>query len=370
MKILQFGKAYPPANLGGVEVVIQLLMEGLNDNEVLCDTLGVNDKRIYKEDKYKNGTIFRCKLVLKKFSTLFSFQVVRKLNKIKDNYDIIHVHSPDPMAAIALFLIKPKKPIVLHWHSDILKQKLLLFFYKPLLKWLMKKSEVIIATSPNYIEGSKLLNLFVEKCKVVPIGIDTHKRTEENNRFLSFENKKIIFSLGRLAYYKGFQYLIEAGIDLPDDVNIVIAGEGDEQKKLEAIIEKHKLKNKVFLIGKINETEKDFFFRIAKIFVLSSIFKTEAYAIVQVEALSYGIPIISTQIHGSGVDWVNVNGITGITVPIMDSKSISNAINNILYDEELYNTYSKNSLERYREFLTRDKMIKETISIYKNILSQ
>ena len=63
MKILQLGKAYPPANLGGVEVVIQLLNEGLNDAGISCDVLGVNDVPIYIKEKYKQGFIYRAKLL-------------------------------------------------------------------------------------------------------------------------------------------------------------------------------------------------------------------------------------------------------------------------------------------------------------------
>lgn len=370
MKILQFGKAYPPANLGGVEVVIQLLTEGLNDEGITCDALGVNDISEYKVDHYKQGNIYRAKLNIKKFSTLFSLQVIKIFKKIRNDYDIIHVHSPDPMAAIAMFLSKPKKPIVLHWHSDILKQKILLIFYRPLLKWLMSKSSVIVATSPNYIEGSDLLNLYRNKCVVVPIGVNilTNDKQIEKNRFSGLKNKNIIFSLGRLAYYKGYEYLVKSALTIPTDCIIVIAGEGEERQKLEEIIKENKLEDKVLLPGKITDAEKDFLFKNSKIFALSSIFKTEAYAIVQVEALSYGLPIVSTQIPGSGVDWVNVNGYTGITVPIMNSKIIAESIETMLKDENLYQEFSKNAVKRYNEELTRDIMIKKTIDIYKDIL--
>ncbi|MFC7347705.1 glycosyltransferase [Chryseobacterium zhengzhouense] len=372
MKILQFGKAYPPANLGGVEVVIQLLTEGLNDDNIVCDALGVNDKAEYVEEEYKTGTIYRSKLMIKKFSTLFSFQVIKILRKIQNDYDILHIHSPDPMAAIALLLTRPKVPIVLHWHSDILRQKFFLFFYKPLLLWLMKKSSVIIATSPNYIKGSKILEQFKNKCQVVPIGINVKQSNvePENNRFLSLNNKNIIFSLGRLAYYKGFEYLIKAATFLPKDSIIVIAGEGEEREKLERIIKDNKLEHRVLLPGKITDLEKDFLFKKSKIFALSSIFKTEAYAIVQVEALSYGLPIVSTKIPGSGVDWVNQDNITGITVPIKNSVELGEAINKIINDENLYTKFSKNALSRYHSELTRDIMIKKVLSIYNDVIEK
>ena len=134
------------------------------------------------------------------------------------------------------------------------------------------------------------------------------------------------------------------------------------------IIDENSLHEKVFLLGKISEEEKEFLFRNAKIFALSSIYKTEAYAIVQVEALSYGLPIISTKIPGSGVDWVNKDKETGIIVPIRDSLSISKAINSLLNDEELYKKYSENAYNRYSENFTKDKMIEKIIALYNKLL--
>lgn len=373
MKILQLGKAYPPANLGGVEVVIQLLTEGLNDEEdgYVCDSLGVNDRYSYKEDYYKNGIIYRTKLIVKKFSTLFSVQIISRLRKIHKEYDIIHIHSPDPMSAIALWLVNPKSKVVLHWHSDILRQKKLLFFYKPLLDWLLRKSVLILATSPNYIDGSEQLREFVHKCKVLPIGVDVVNDKSKNsaimNKFSSFEGKNIIFSLGRLAYYKGFRYLVECGKFLKEHEIIVIAGDGEEKELLLEIIKREKLENKVFLVGKVSQEEKDYLFKKAKLFVLSSIYKTEAYAIVQVEALAYGLPIVSTKIEGSGVDFVNQNNVSGLVVPICDSLAISNAIYKIIENEELYNSFSENAINRYEINFTRGKMIKKLLKYYNNL---
>ena len=377
MKILQLGKAYPPVNLGGVEVVIAFLTEGLNKFGYSCDALGVNDTHSFVMQPGKfGGNIYRTKLVIKAFSTLFSLQLVNYLNHIKNNYDVIHIHSPDPMAAIALFICNPKAKIVLHWHSDILKQKILLVFYKPLLNWLLKRADLILSTSPNYIVGSSYLSKHISKTKVLPIGLDIIKEelpsSFKENLSKAYEGKKIIFSLGRLAYYKGFDYLILAALHLPDNCMIVIAGEGDntEKKRLSILIESNNLSNKVRLIGKVSEHQKQWFFENATLFALSSIYKTEAFAIVQVEALSYGLPIVSTRIEGSGVDWVNQHGSTGITVPIKDEKALATALIKLIDDEELYRQTKKNALERYVSIFTADAMIKRQITYYEELFSK
>lgn len=370
MKVLQLGKAYPPVNLGGVEVVIQLLAEGLNQNNILCDVLGVNSENKFKvEDGRYGGKIYRTKLIRKIFSTLLSYQLIIKLFKLRAEYQIIHIHSPDPMAALALLLVRPKCKIVLHWHSDILKQRFLLFFYFPILLWLLNRSDLILATSPNYIEGSPYLRKFRKKVEVLAIGIDYKEpNILEDSIKDKFFGKKIIFSLGRLAYYKGYEYLVKSMELLSDDYILIIAGEGSERKKLEKIIDEKKLKQKVFLMGKIDDYIKDQLFQISDVFVLSSIFKTEAFAIVQVEAMSYGIPIISTKIHGSGVDWVNKNNETGFIVPIKDPVAISSMIVKLFSSEDLLNKFKLNSKLRFNNEFTKKVMIDNLIKKYGNLL--
>ena len=365
MKVLQLGKAYPPVNLGGVEVVIKLLAEGLNENNVLCDVLGVNSSYnfVVEEGKF-GGKIFRTKLIKKMFSTLLSLQLISKLYELRNEYQIIHIHSPDPMAALALFIVKPKCKIVLHWHSDILKQRILLVFYFPILKWLLKRSDLILATSPNYIEGSYLLRKFKKKVEVLAIGIDnTIPNKIDKSIKNKFEGKKIIFSLGRFSYYKGYEYLVKSMEFLSDDYILILAGDGSERKKIEKIITEKKLNNKINLVGKIDDYLKDQFFQICDVFVLSSILKTEAFAIVQVEALSYGKPIISTKIEGSGVDWVNNDGETGYIVPIKDPIAISNSIVKLLSNEDL-SKFKLNSKIRFNKKFTKKVMIDNLLKKY------
>ena len=372
MKILQVGKAYPPVNLGGVEVVIQLLTEGLNMKKYDCDALGVNDSYTFKAELGKyGGIVFRTKLLFKAFSTLFSFQLITELGRIKSNYDIIHIHSPDPMAAIALFICKPSCKVVLHWHSDILKQKILLFFYKPILWWLINRADLILATSPPYIEGSKYLTKSKFKTQVLPIGLNVEKIDVpieiDRDYKRKFGNKKIIFSLGRLAYYKGFEYLILSAKFLAEDCIILIAGEGSEYERLNSIIIENYLTDKVILMGKVSDYQKAWLFENCFVFALSSIFKTEAYAIVQVEAMAYGKPIVSTRIEGSGVDWVNLDNYSGITVPTKDPESLGNAIKKILNDPGLCKEFSRNALKRYNQMFTYEVMIQKLIASYNEL---
>lgn len=372
MRILQLGKAYPPVNLGGVESTIQLINEGLHKEKIKCDVLGVNYKFESVEEKLHFGTIYRSSLIIKLFSTLLSVSLIFKLNKIKNNYDVIHIHHPDPMSAVALWFSNSSNKVVLHWHSDILKQKYLLKLFYPIQIWLLNRADVIIATSLNYAEGSTTLIPFKNKIKIVPIGIDSSKLSIDPLKVKQilerYKNFKIILSIGRMSYYKGYEYLIDSVGLLKEDCKILILGGGKLAEKL-----KDRIPNghhgKIEFLGNLNDLERNCYLAACDIFVLSSIYKTEAFAIAQVEAMYFSKPVISTEIPGSGVHWVNLNNISGLTVPIKDSKSLAIAINRILDDSNLYTRLAKGASNRYLTEFTQDLMIRRLIRLYKDLIN-
>jgi rhamnosyl/mannosyltransferase len=232
MKILQLGKAYPPVNLGGIETTIQLINEGLHLKNINCDVLGVNNKFKSEENHFEYGVVYRCALLFKAFSTLFSFSLIVKLTKIHKYYDIIHIHHPDPMSALALWLVNPSSKIILHWHSDILRQKFLLKLFMPIQKWLLNRADLIITTSPNYAFASTHLSLFLNKIQILPIGIDITKlnidQSKVNTILNCYSNKKIILAIGRMSYYKGYEYLIDSVSNLNENCVLLIIGGGND----------------------------------------------------------------------------------------------------------------------------------------------
>ena len=372
MRILQLGKAYPPVNLGGVESTIQLINEGLHKEKIKCDVLGVNYKFESVEEKLHFGSIFRSSLIIKLFSTLLSLSLIFKLNKIKNNYDVIHIHHPDPMSAVALWFSNSSTKVVLHWHSDILKQRFLLKLFNPIQTWLLNRADVIIATSLNYAEGSSVLLPFKNKIKIVPIGLDNSKLCIDpfkvNQILERYKNHKIILSIGRMSYYKGYEYLIDSVRLIKEDCKILIIGGGKLSEKLKASIPSEHL-GKIEFLGNLNDLDRNCYLAACDIFVLSSIYKTEAFAIAQVEAMYFGKPIISTEIPGSGVHWVNLNNISGLTIPIKDSKSLAIAINKIVDDSKLYNRLAKGAFNRYQTQFTQELMIRRLICLYKELLN-
>ncbi len=368
MNILQIGKYYPPV-YGGIETVMNDITEVLNAKGYKTDVLCSNKAKYFKEDIINGYKVIRVKSYGTIFSTSIAPQMIFKLRGIINEYDILHIHLPNPMANLALLFAKiHNKKIILHWHSDIIKQKHLLKLYEPLQNWLMKKADTIIATTPKYIEESLYLQKYKNKCVSIPIGIDKNKLQVKNSLYHKlkgiYKNKKIIFSLGRLTYYKGFKYLIDSSKYLSDDFVIIIGGSGPLANELKLQIINNGLENKVKLIGKIDDKDLGAYYKACDLFCLPSIVKSEAFGVVQLEAMSFGKPIVATKIKGSGVDWVNLDGGSGLNVEVKDSQSLAEAFKKILLDQKRYNEYSQNALNRFKNYFLREKMVESIIRIY------
>ena len=177
------------------------------------------------------------------------------------------------------------------------------------------------------------------------IGIDKNKLNSDTFKVDSirktYKNKKIIFSLGRLVYYKGFEYLIDSAKYLSEDYIILIGGIGPLYKELDNKIKLLKLENKVKLLGRIEDNDLGNYYEACDIYCLSSIVKSEAFGIVQIEAMSFSKPVIATKIKGSGVDWVNKHKESGINVNPKNGEELANAIKKIISNHNLYKKYSQ-----------------------------
>lgn len=369
MKILHLGKYYPP-HFGGIERVNYDLVESINQQGICTDVLCFNDNTIslYEDGKYK---IYRAAKLFTLRSTPFSISLVKILKRIHQNYDIIHLHLPNPMGAIALQLVNHKGKIIIHWHSDIIRQKILKKLYSPFQKSLLKRADRIIVTSPPYLEGSEDLRDFRNKCVVIPIGINTPDLPDESRlRALrkEYSKKKIIFSLGRLIYYKGFNYLIDAAKELPDNYLILIGGTGELHDELLEQIKLNRLESRVKLLGNVLANEITSYFELCDLYCLSSCERSEAFGIVQIEAMSFGKPIVSTSIPYSGVSWINEDGSTGLIVPPKNSKALAEAIQTIISDREICERYGNNSKKRFIAEFSVEKMCQRTIDLYKSLI--
>ncbi len=367
MRVLQLGKFYPVR--GGVEKVMYDLMVGLSERGIDCDMLcAIHERKSRTVEINSHARLMGCASWAKIAATMISPRMIFTLMKVCRDYDIIHIHHPDPMACLALFCSGYRGKVVLHWHSDIQKQKTLLRLYRPLQNWLLRRAGRIVGTTPVYLKESPYLQEVQPKTVCVPIGIEPVRPSQEAVAALrqKYAGKKIVFSLGRLVHYKGFRYLVEAGKYLDDTYVILIGGTGLLEQELQHQIVAMGLQGKVELLGRISEEDLPAYYGACDVFCLSSVQKTEAFGIVQIEAMSCGKPVVATNIPSSGVAWVNVHGESGLNVTPGNAVELAEAIRRITEREEVYRQYAENARLRYQEVFTKEQMINRCLKIYEN----
>jgi len=366
MKVLHLGKFCPPSE-GGIEVFSSDLLEALNKKGIRADLLCFD--KFTKENTYKGFKYFSCKLNLKLNAAPLSYDFLKTFKKIVNDYDIVHIHSPNPLAE--MLSLTTNKKIIIHWQSDIVRQKISYLFYKLFQRKVLQKADKLIVTSPQYLESSKQLENFKDKVIIIPLGLNPKRLeiNEENSKEFEkirekIKNKKVVLAIGRLVKYKGFEYLVEASRFLKDDIIVIIAGGGPLYFHLQNKIDKLNLNNKVLLIGRVNNVS--IFIKNSDLFCLPSISRNEAFGLVLVEALYFGKPLVTTNVEGSGMNYVNKHDETGFVVPPKNPVALAEAINNILSNKKLYDKFSKNALERFKEFEI-DLIASRIVNVYKEL---
>ncbi len=381
MRILQLGKFYPIR--GGVEKVMRDLTEGISGRGIDCDMLCAMlpgeeidpaDRPLLLQEAglrallrlNRHGRICCVLAVTKLAGTMISPAMVRWLRRHRQDYDLIHVHHPDPMAALALYLSGYTGRVVLHWHADIVSQKALLWLFRPLQRWLLRRTETVVCTTPAYLEASEDLRPARHKGVSVPIGIHPlHPDPEAVTGLRArYAGKKIVLSIGRLVPYKGYTYLVQALAWLPEEYHLVIGGTGPLMDSLKQEASAAGLADRVDFLGYVPDAEMAAWFGACDVFVLPSVMKTEAFGIVQIEAMSCGCPVIATRIPGSGVSWVNADGVSGLNVPPRDPQALAQAIRRVCDDPSVRAGFGAGARARFDANFTMDQMIDKILKVY------
>ena len=121
MKILHIGKFYPIE--GGVDKVMLDLTKGLSERGVYCDMLCAanGEAQVVRLNEY--GRVIATRTLFQLAATMISPAMIWKLRKIAAEYDVIHIHHPDPMACMALFFSKGRKTAEWKEKCDLLQKR-------------------------------------------------------------------------------------------------------------------------------------------------------------------------------------------------------------------------------------------------------
>lgn len=356
IRILQVNKLYYPW-IGGIESVAKDAAEGLKDSVdmrvLVCQPKGKGSK-----DNVNGVEVIRAGSLGIKFSMPISFSFSFLVRKYSKQADIVIVHDPFPLGDLALLLSGFKGKVIVWWHSDIVKQKRLVKLMQPIIHGILKRADAIFTTTEGYIGGSAYISQYREKCRIVPYGIDESKYLSIKSRpILSGKlndpkNAKVLF-VGRLVYYKGAGVLLDA-FKKVHDAELFIVGTGADEDALREKAES--IADKVHFLGNLSDEDLKCAFADCDIFVLPSIEKSEAFGIVQLEAMVYGKPVINTDLDTS-VPYVSIHGETGLTVPVGNAEELAKAINILSDDEELRKKLGDGGRKRISEIFSLNKML-------------
>jgi glycosyltransferase involved in cell wall biosynthesis len=277
----------------------------------------------------------------------------------KSPSDLVHMHMPNPAAALAFLVSGHQGKLVLTHHADTLGRKFLRKFSDGFVKTIMDRANAIIVTSQRYLDSSEELLPYREKCRVIPLGINPDGIAPKGIERSSTE----LLAIGRLVPYKGFDVLLEAMQYV--EAHLTIIGTGPQKTELQTLIRRMDLQDKVSLLGRVDDLHS--YFQNSSIFVMPSVTRAEAFGIVQLEAMAAGLPVVNTNID-SGVPEISLHGQTGLTVPPGDARMLALAINQLLQQPELRRRFGKMAQDTVLRQYTTDQMVKKTLAIYKEVL--
>lgn len=379
-KILQISKYMYPF-IGGTEQVARDIANAFCNNDdiqqkIICFNEDAENEEFIchrgetVKEMVDDVEVIRCGCITKIASQSISMTYPRELKKVFREFkpDIVILHYPNPYVSFFLLrILKENTKLILYWHLDITKQRVLgKLFHRQTIR-LLKRADQVIATSPNYIDGSPYLKRFHNKCDVIPNCINQERLAETReakrkaaNIRQKYEGKIICFAVGRHVPYKGMEYLIRASKLLDERFIFLIGGTGELSNQLQ---EEAKSDKKVRFLGHISDDDLIAYYTACDIFTFPSITKNEAFGIALAEGMYFGKPAVTFTIPGSGVNYVNLNGVTGIECANRDSEAYAEALIKLADNREMCMTYGRNARQRVLDNFTQVQFDKSVIKL-------
>lgn len=374
-KIVHWGKYYAPER-GGIESVTRSLAQGAQEAGYRVTVVCFHQGSAGEERQVDGLRLLRAPVEFIKASQPVGRQYLLWALQLGRRADIVHLHAPNMLAALAALLLGRAPHLLVHWHSDVVNKGFLGRLLRPLERWMLRRADRIACTSAAYAASSPVLQPFAHKLIIVPIGVADlaaafPPNTEEalpQELLARIGDRKVILSVGRMVAYKGFSVLVEAAARLPANAVVVIVGSGPLQEEIERQIESLGLCDRVILAGRQSEAALAALFRRATLFCLPSVERSEAFGVVLIEAMAYGLPVIATEIPGSGVPWVNQHGVSGLNVPVGDAAALAEACTSVLASDGLRQRLAAGARHRFETEFTEEISVRRMLCEYDEML--
>ncbi len=370
MKVVHIFKDFFPPTTGGIEQHLHLLST-TQAREADVTVLVPGRTTVTTEERVGGVRVIRAAEFGRYASAPLCPTMPIWLRRLRP--DIVHVHFPNPMGDLTYLVSGWRGPLVVTYHADIIRQKRLLPFYRPVIRTFLNRAHRILATSADYIESSEWLSAYRDKCVVVPLGIDTAKvraREEDTQAVCDVRREygdRIVLFVGVLRYYKGLDVLLRAMVDV--DGHAVIVGRGEERQELAASADRLGIAGRVTFAGEVSDERLRLLTAASDVFVLPSIDRCEAFGLSQVEAMACGKPVVATNLP-TGVRFVNQHEVTGLLVEPGDATALASALTRLLDNPELRSRLGSAARHRVESEFTADRMVARTFDVYRDVLQQ
>ncbi|MBA4359105.1 MAG: glycosyltransferase family 4 protein [Pseudomonas sp.] len=370
MRVLHFFKTYLPDSVGGIEQVIFQLCESGAQHGVESQVLTLSADPTPPVMQLGQHEVHRAKLDIQFASTGFSWSVFKQFRELAAEADVVNYHFPWPFMDLVHFTSSLNKPSVVTYHSDIIRQKHLLKFYRPLMNRFLANADRIVAASPNYFHTSEVLQQFQHKTRVIPYGLNKAGYPQPDSdrmvRWRQTLGDKFFLFVGVMRYYKGLHILLDALKDL--DYPMVIVGAGPLETELHAQAAALGLRN-IHFLGRLGEEDKAALLQLSYAIVFPSHLRSEAFGISLLEGAMYGKPMISSEI-GTGTSYINIHNETGLVVPPSNPQAFREAMRTLWEDPVRAAAMGVKAEARYRQLFTADEMGRKWTALYEELLEE
>ncbi len=331
MHILQIYKDYAPV-LGGIENHIKALAEGLAARGHRVTVLVTNTAPQDAIVHHGSLTIIKAARMLHTASTPLSLAMMQHARRLPD-VDVVNLHFPYPPGDLTALLVPRRPPLVVTYHSDIIRQQHILKGYAPLLRHTLARAARILPTSANYIASSPWLRPHASRCTVSPLSVDLTRFDAPDPAAIAAIRARygqpLVLFVGRLRYYKGLHFLLQALTHLRVPAQVLLVGTGPEEARLRALARTLDVAPRVHFLGEVSDAELPALYAAATVFVLPSHLRSEAFGIVQLEAQAAALPTVCTEL-GTGTSAITRHGRTGFVVPPADPPALARALDVLL----------------------------------------
>jgi rhamnosyl/mannosyltransferase len=368
MRVTHVYKDYFPPVYGGIEQHLNALCGGLTARGVKVRVLVANRRLSTTIEEHDGVRVIRAACLGRLASAPLSVSLPLWIRRLDRETDVYHFHFPNPVGEVAAVLGMTRRPYVVTYHSDIVRQRYAMPVYGAVVRRFLRRAARVIVASPNHVSMSPFLRAVAERCVVIPYGIDRQWLTTAKDSAAATWRKKLdeplILFVGRFRHYKGIDVLLPAMTRIR--ASLALVGSGASEAALHQQVRRLGLDTRVTVLGHLEGEKLRALYHACDVFVLPSTNKAEAFGLVQLEAMACGRPVVSTAL-GTGTTFVNQHEVTGLVVPPNDPEALAAAIQRLVDDDELRRRLGLAGRERVSREFTLDRMVDRTLAIYAEI---